>query len=148
MRRSLIDRPPINMLLLRTTLSRLALARATRAPAGSTVRRDALAIARRHARHVRRAGMPLVRAFATMLDGATAELAGDADRAVAAYRASMRVLDDHTTDLFAHSLRDRLGRLVGGDDGAALRARTAAWVAAQDVRDPDTLLGMLLPGTS
>jgi serine/threonine protein kinase len=146
MRRSLIDRPPINMLLLRTTLTRLALARAARAAAGSAARRDALKTARRHARHVRRTRMPLVRAVATMLDGATAELAGDDARAVASYRGALTVLDEHTTDLFAHSMRDRLGRLVGGDEGDALRARSAAWLAAQDVREPDTLLAMLLPG--
>jgi hypothetical protein len=45
-------------------------------------------------------------------------------------------------------VRDRLGRLVGGDEGATLRAGTRRWLEAEGVRAPDTMLAMLLPGPS
>jgi eukaryotic-like serine/threonine-protein kinase len=146
MRRSLIDRPAINMLLLRTSLGRHALACAAAAPAGSPRRKQALADARKHARPLRRSRRELVRASAGIIEGAAAELEGKTDQALAIFRATHDVLAAHQTDLFVHPLRDRIGRLVGGDEGAAMIAGTAAWLAAQQVREPDTMLQMLLPG--
>ena len=49
--------------------------------------------------------------------------------------------------LYAHACRDRLGALVGGTQGAELRASSAAWFATQGIRAPARLVAMLLPGT-
>ncbi|MBE7454022.1 MAG: hypothetical protein HS111_35795, partial [Kofleriaceae bacterium] len=41
--------------------------------------------------------------------------------------------------------RWRLGELLGGDEGAALRAAAAAALAAEGVRDPARVVTMLAP---
>jgi len=145
MRRSMVDRPPMQALLLRSTLGRHALACAVAAPPGSTRRREALAEARKIAKKVRSLPLPLMPPCAMMLEGAAADIEGNDAEAVRLYRAALPVLEDHDTLLFARAIRDRLGRLVGGDEGAQLRADTRAWLEREGVREPDTMLSMLLP---
>jgi len=147
LRRSLIDRAPIHSLLLRSTLGRHALAIAAAAPAGSTRRRDALGAARTHARIARRGKLPLMRTCAQMLEGAIAELEGRTDAAITHYRASLAGFDEREIQLLGHAVRARLGDLIGGDDGAALRAAARTALVEQGVRDPETMLAMLLPGS-
>ena len=145
LRRSMMDRPPLNTLLIHTTLGRHAVACAGAAAAGSARRKGALALARRHARKVAGSAMPAARGAANLVLGAAAEVDGRPDAALAAYRAAVAAFEAVETDLFAHAVRDRIGRIVGGDEGAALRARTAGWLAAQQVREPDRMLAMLVP---
>ena len=146
MRRSLIDRPPLNALLLHSSLGRHALACAYAAPAGSSRRAEATAIARRYAKRQRKPGVPLMAASAKMLDGGIAELDGRLDDAVRYYRAAIAAMDDRETVLFANAVRARLGLLLGGDEGAAMRAEAIAWLAGQGAREPETMYAMLLPG--
>lgn len=147
-RRAMLDKPPIYDLLLGATLARHALACAARAPAGSPRRRDAVTTARRVARRYRRSKMPLMRACATMLGGVIAELEADRDRAATGYREALAELERTETHLFAQAVRNRLGVLVGGDEGAALCAAAHHWMARQGVREPATMLDMLLPGAT
>jgi hypothetical protein len=146
MRRSLIDRPPLHQLLLYSTFGRHALACAAAAAPGSSRRKEAIARARRFARKSRNPKLPLMAAGSLMLDGGVAELEGRRDVAVAAYRKALAVVDVHEANLFGQAVRARLGRLIGGDEGAALRAGAIAWFAGQGARDPETMLAMLLPG--
>jgi hypothetical protein len=139
MRRSLIDRPPLHQLLLYTTFGRHALACAAVAPAGSSRRKQALAIARRYANKARNSRLPLMAAGSMMLDGGVAELDGRHDDAIAAYRKAATAMDDRETMLFGHAVRVRLGVLVGGDEGNALRATAFEWLAGQGARDPETM---------
>jgi hypothetical protein len=74
------------------------------------------------------------------------EIAGRTDVAMAEYRACMPLFEDCGAYIFSHAVRDRLGRLVGGDEGAAMRGTTVAWLARQTVREPERTLHMLLPG--
>ena len=145
-RRSLVDRPPLQGLLLRGAFLRHALACANQAPPGSSRRREALAEARGHLQRFPRGAVPVVVFCAKLFDGLIAEAEGRPDHAIAQYRAALPGLEQHDTHLFAHAGRDRLGRLLGGDEGAALRAQTHAWLDAESVREPDTMLDMLLPG--
>ena len=46
--------------------------------------------------------------------------------------------------LFVHAARYRVGKLVGGDEGAALCADVHAWLAREGVRAPDRMLDMML----
>ena len=145
-RRWLVDRPPTNALLLGSTLARHAIACAAAEPAGSSARREHTALARRHVKKLRKARMPMQRVCARMVDGAAAELAGDLDGAVAGYRANLAELERYETMLFAHAVRHRLGRLLGGDEGAAMQSAARAALDAQGVREPERMLAMLLPG--
>jgi hypothetical protein len=46
----------------------------------------------------------------------------------------------------AAAARRRLGRLVGGDEGATLVGAADAWMHAQDVRRPERMTAVLTPG--
>jgi len=145
-RRSLVDRPPLQGLLLRSTLLRHALACANQARPGQSRRREALLEARGHLRGFHRTTIPVVGHCVKMFEGLLAEAEGRPDDAITQYRAALPGLTRTDTHLFAHATRDRLGRLIGGDEGAALRDGVQRWLDEQGVRDPETMLGMLLPG--
>jgi hypothetical protein len=81
-----------------------------------------------------------------MFEGLLAEAEGQPGEAIALYHSALPGLVTTDTHLFAHATRDRLGRLIGGDAGAALRGGVRRWLDEQAVRDPDTMLAMLLPG--
>jgi serine/threonine protein kinase len=142
--RSMLDRAPMQGMLLWTSLARHALARAAAAPAGA--RRAALDDARRYVRAYRRLPIPLAAHSAVMFDGLIAELAGDADTAIARYRDCLPALEGCDTHLFANGVRARLGALLGGDEGRELEASARAYLEREGVRDPDAVLQMLVPG--
>ncbi len=146
LRRALLDRPPVQAMLLRAAFARHALGCAAAASPGSARRREALATARQHIRYLNKLPTPLLPHIVEMLEGLRAEIEGRPAAAIACYRAAAPGLDAHDTHLFAHAVRDRLGRLVGGDEGAALRAGVRAWLDGEAVREPDNMLAMLLPG--
>ncbi len=143
-RRAMLDRAPMQGILVRSSFARHALARAAAMPAGA--RRKWLDEARRHVRAYRRMPIPLAAHSAVMFDGLIAELAGDAGTAVARYRACLPGLEACDTHLFASGVRARLGALLGGDEGRELTAGAHAWLHREGVRDPDAVLHMLVPG--
>jgi len=145
-RRSLVDRPPLQGMLLRSSLLRHAVACAQHAAPGSSRRREALVEARGHLRAFQRKSLPVIGHCARMFEGLVAEADGQFDAAVAAYRAAVPGLVASETHLFAHATRDRLGRLIGGHEGAMLRAGARQWLGEQAVREPEAVLDMLLPG--
>ena len=75
-----------------------------------------------------------------------AKAEGRPEDAIVRYRAALPGLAASDTHLFEHAVKDRLGRLIGGDEGAALQADVRRWLASESVREPETMLGMLLPG--
>jgi hypothetical protein len=143
-RRAMLDRAPMQGILVRSSLARHALACA--AAATGSARREWLDAARRHVRAYRRMPIPLAAHSALMFDGVIAEVAGDPSTAVERYRAALPGLDACDTHLFAHGVRARLGALLGGDEGRALASSARAWLDREGVRDPDAVLHMLLPG--
>jgi hypothetical protein len=48
--------------------------------------------------------------------------------------------------LYAAVTRRRLGALVGGDRGRALRQQAEGWMATEDVRDPVAMSRLIAPG--
>jgi serine/threonine protein kinase len=145
-RRAMLDVPPMQRLLVRSAFARHALGLAAAAKPDSTARRDALAAARRHVKAYRRTKIGLSAPTGVMFDGFIAELEGKLDTAVAAYRSCLPGLEACETHLFAHAVRARLGKLVGGDEGGKLRDDVRTWLFREGVRDPDTMLAMLVPG--
>ena len=144
-RRALVDRPPMQGMLLRFAIVRQAIACANLAPPGSARRREALALARKHIRALR-GKVPLVSRCAAMCKGLYAEAVGRPDEAIARYRAAVVGLEEAGANMFVNAVRDRLGRLVGGDEGAAMRAGVREWLAREGVREPERMLHMMLPG--
>jgi hypothetical protein len=88
----------------------------------------------------------LQHALSQFVDGAASEVEGREDDAIARYRACLAQLDASDTYLYALAVRYRLGRLLGGDEGTAMRAASHEHFREQGARDPDRMLTMLLPG--
>jgi eukaryotic-like serine/threonine-protein kinase len=147
-RRAMVDRAPIFDVLMRSTIARHAIGCAARAKPGSDRYRHGLAEARRIMRRFKRSQMPMGRACSIMIAGSVAELEGDTERAAAFYREALKAFENTETHLFAHAARNRLGVLLGGDEGAQLCATSHQGMARQGVREPGTMLDMLLPGPS
>ena len=105
------------------------------------------------ARHRRRAaalGRELVAdggnpGAAALVAAELAVLAGDRDGARAHYRAAVDGFAATRMTLVELAARWRLGELLGGDEGAALRAAAAAALVAEGVRDPARVVTMLAP---
>ena len=81
-----------------------------------------------------------------MLDGGVAALEGRTDAAIAIYRRTIAAMDARDLMLFSNAVRARLGSLIGGDEGTAMRMTAIAWLTGQGARDPETMYAMLLPG--
>ncbi len=88
----------------------------------------------------------MVDASAILFDGLIAAAAGRTPAASPRPRAAGRAPAPHDTPRFANAARDRLGRLLGGDEGASLRRGVRSWLEGESVRDPERMLAMLLPG--
>jgi len=144
-RRSFVDRPPLQGMLLRFAIIRQAVACANAAPRGSAAHQAAIATARKHLRGLR-GNVPLVRHCARICDGLIAEATGNPDAAVTAYREAIVGLEQADAHLFVHAARYRIGRLVGGDEGAAMSSEVTAWLQREGARNPERMLAMMLPG--
>lgn len=147
-RRALLDRPPIQALLVRSTFARQALACAAQAPAGSPRRQSALARALDHVKKLRAIELPLTKLCASMFEGLVAEIEGRKEHAVSLYRQVIPGFKACDTNLFANAVSYRLGVLEGGYEGSSQKALVASWLTAQKVRNPEAILSMLLPGPS
>ncbi len=126
-------------LLLR---ARLALLEASQVPARRSAR---LTEVRRLLRRARR-GCPAMRGMAELAGASLAVAFGEEDAAVARLRGAITLLESADMATYAAVARGRLGALLGGDEGAALRAACAATLAAQHVVAPDRFAAMLAPG--
>jgi eukaryotic-like serine/threonine-protein kinase len=147
-RRALLDRPPIQALLLHSTFARQALACAAAAAPASLRRRHAMASAHDHVRKLRAMEIPLGKHCATMFEGVIAEFEGRLEDAKVSYQQSIEGFERCDTKLFVHAVRFRLGGITGDFVGESLRFQTRAWLGAHHVRNPAAILAMLLPGPS
>ncbi|HEY5947108.1 MAG TPA: protein kinase [Kofleriaceae bacterium] len=143
-RRSLVDRPPMQGLLLRFAVLRHAVACANFAPAGSTRRREALAQARGHLRALR-GNLPLRGLCATVCEGLIAEASDDPKTAIELYRNAVSGLERAEAYFLVYAVRYRVGCLAGGDEGAKLCGEALAWLEREGVREPERMLDMMLP---
>lgn len=147
-RRALLDRPPIQALLLRSTFARQALACAGAAAPSSLRRRNAMATAEEHIKKLRTMEMPLGKHCAAMFDGLVAELEGRSEQALPLYERAIAGFERCDTKLYANAVRFRLGGIIGSFQGNSLRAQARSWLVGHQVREPDAILAMLLPGPS
>lgn|GEM_PF-5845057 len=71
-------------------------------------------------------------------------MVGKRDDAADDLRAAINLLEAGGTMLYAHTMRRRLGQLIGGDAAAALIATAEAWMADQHIADPAAITRMAL----
>jgi hypothetical protein len=145
-RKALLDRPPIQALLLRSTFARQALACAAAAAPSSLRRRDGIATAEEHIRKLRAMEIPLGRHCGNMFGGLVAEIEDRREEAATLYERAIGGFEQCDTKLFANAVRFRLGGLIGSFQGNSLRAQARNWLGGHQVREPDAILAMLLPG--
>ncbi len=86
--------------------------------------------------------------YALLLRAGLAAVAPGTSRedAIAPLRQAISVAADHDMALHLAAARDRLGGLLGGDEGAALRASAAAYVSTEGVVASDLLFELQAPG--
>ncbi|HEX6837051.1 MAG TPA: hypothetical protein VF334_10790, partial [Polyangia bacterium] len=120
--------------------SRVAVALAARG------RRDVLPRAAADTRVLRREKVGYAVALGTLGAAEVAHLRGDADGALRLVTDAERRFDALEMRFHANCARRQRGRLVGGDEGAALVARADAYFAAQGAVRPDKMTSILAPG--
>jgi hypothetical protein len=71
---------------------------------------------------------------------------GQLERGVELLRAGIADLEPNGMELWSLSARCVLGRLIGGDSGAAVYREAHAVLAARGAKNPDRIVAMVLPG--
>jgi serine/threonine protein kinase len=126
--------------------ARAALALASSASVPRPDQQKLLARTRRDAARMQRAGAPWGQALAELLRAGVAAHAGrmdDASRLLERGEAACRACD---MDLYAAAAQRMRGALQRGAAGRDLIAAADDWMRAQDIRDPERMAAMLVPG--
>jgi serine/threonine protein kinase len=104
------------------------------------------AFAHRDVDRLERERRPWASAFAEMIRGTVAHQEGNADEAVERLSAAVNGFDAADMQLYAAGCRRRLGALLGGEKGQALRGDADRWMASQEIRNPDAMTRVIAPG--
>jgi serine/threonine protein kinase/tetratricopeptide (TPR) repeat protein len=105
-----------------------------------------VASAERDAAAMEREKMPWSEPLVSLLRAGIAARRGDRGAAVAALRGAVAGLDGAHMALYAAAARARLGELVGGAEGDALRESADTWMAVHGVLQSRAMVAMLAPG--
>ncbi len=144
LRRSLYIRIPLCYVETLHLRARAALLVA--AGAAPSERRAFLGRAERDARRMEGARMPWCAALARLLRAGIAAARGRTEAAVGLLTDAEAGFEATDMALCAAAARRRRGEVLGGDTGAALVADADSWMAAQEIRNPARMTGMLAPG--
>ncbi len=147
LRRSLLLR--INQLILIESLhhrAAIALAVAANCGAGTFQARRLRRSAEHDATRIEREGMPWGNPLAQLIRAGVATLGGRGDDAVALLSAAETGFQAADMSLYAAAARRRKGELVAGDEGRTLIAAADAWMAGQQIQNPERMTAMLAPG--
>jgi len=144
LRRSLLPRSLIIGTFLRDVRSRAKLAEATRRD--PTDRRALVKQVRADIPWLRRNRSLWAIALADLFDASCLAVEGRRDAALAGLQRAIASLDAADMNLYAACARWRLGDVLGGDEGAALRARGRQFMEDADIRAPEKVLRLLAPG--
>jgi hypothetical protein len=97
-----------------------------------------------------REGMSWTRPLAAIVGAGVANLRGDPVRAMAYLRAAVDLALAADMALLAVAADLAIGRAMGGiergGEGQRLETEARAWMAAQEIRDPDRMMAVLVPG--
>ncbi len=98
------------------------------------------------ARQIAREGTGYARLQAHLLRAAVASRRGRPDESVARLREAVGTARELELSLHLAAARRRLGRLLGGNEGASLLADSDAWMAEHEVVDPERMCEVVAPG--
>jgi hypothetical protein len=96
------------------------------------------------AARLEREHVPDATACAALLRGQARAARGDREGAVRGYRRALAHLGTRET-LLGRAVGERLGEIVGGDEGAARLGDNRAWAEGQGVVRPDRLFAIYAP---
>jgi serine/threonine protein kinase len=102
--------------------------------------------ARRGTRLLRRLDDPWASLLAALLDASLARLRGDTEQELYWLSAARSLAENAAMALEGHAAAHRIGEIVGGERGAALRAAAQEWLHGHGARVPAKLMGLVLPG--
>jgi tetratricopeptide (TPR) repeat protein len=141
-RRSLLMRVQLLRSVRHQSMGRSALA------AAHEKKRDPelLRAAERHARALEREPTPWGLGAAALISAGVAHQRGRHEPARAHLELAIQRYDAARMALYGASLRQRLGKLLGGDEGAALIADARRKLASLGVKTPERFIAMLAPG--
>ena len=143
MRRSLLTKIQIIRFEVNELRARAAIAVAK---VSSGAERDALlALAAQQTERIGKEGHAWTNAIATLRRAGVCEVRGDSAGAIREYRAAVEQCDGAALGMHAAAARVRLGGLVGGDEGAALRDGAIAFMRAEEVKNPEALVALYAP---
>jgi hypothetical protein len=143
MSRSLLTKIQIVRFEVNELLARTALAAAT-ATTG-TERDELLASAQRHIEKLAKEGLPWMKAITSVRRGCLSAMRRDTEGAVRHFRAAVTACDAAEIGLYAAVSRVRLGELLGGDEGRAVRDAGLAKIAAEEIKKPDRFVALFAP---
>jgi hypothetical protein len=109
-------------------------------------RRRHLATAQRAARRLRRNPLFAGRCAYQTLAAGIAHVAGNDERALDLLRTAEQTYSAAAMEGQVAATRLRLATLLGGDEGARLRADALGWFARERIPDPDRTAALLSPG--
>lgn len=90
--------------------------------------------------------MPWSNPIGLLLDAGVARLEGRLAEARESLTAAVEQFDRAEMKLYAAVARVRLGKLLAGAEGEAIRQQAAAWMVAQPIRNPPAFTRMFAPG--
>ncbi len=98
------------------------------------------------ARRLEREAMPWTAPLASLVRASVANAKEDAASASAHLRAAIDGANAADMALLRAAAQFTLGLLLGGDDGQRLEGEAREWMAAQEIRSPERMASLLVPG--
>jgi hypothetical protein len=97
-------------------------------------------------RQLERENRPWASAFAQLLRATVAHLDGEGDAAIAGVTGAMNTFTGADMHLYAAVSRRRLGGLIGGEQGQALKQEADRFMTSREVRNPVAMTRLIAPG--
>jgi hypothetical protein len=101
--------------------------------------------ARHHIDRMAKEGLPWMKAITAVRRGCLCAARGDNEGAIRELRVAITASDATELGLYAAVSRVRLGALVGGDEGQALRDDGVARLVAEEIKNPDRFVALYAP---
>jgi eukaryotic-like serine/threonine-protein kinase len=114
--------------------------------AGRHARPELFRVASADARALAKEGVAYARGLGALLEAAVAHARGDVERTLALLREAIARLEASEMRLHVEAARWELGRLIGGDDGAALVKAAEDHLRSEGVRDPVAMVATFTTG--
>ncbi|MFY9222530.1 MAG: protein kinase [Blastocatellia bacterium] len=122
--------------------ARTILALVAKDPSSSSL----LKVASRNAQLIEKENMPWGNAFAKQIYASIAAIKGEKEKAIKLLTETEKNFESVDMLLYATVVRRRRGELLANDQGKQLIETTDNWIKTQQIKKPDAMANMLVPG--